>query len=162
MNDLQIFNNEEFGEIKKIEKKNKDKYTGFFYVLEYGDFVKIGSTKNPYQRLMALRRNAVNYGNSEIGRFAISIPHTNYVENERKMHEHFKNVRKQGSELFNCTLEEVANSIGDIVIYRDDSEKIKSKANAFFQGMKSFVTGGVNLWTICRYLITKNLAMLEP
>lgn len=145
MNDLQIFNNEKFGEIKKIEKKNKDKYTGFFYVLEYGDFVKIGSTKNPYQRLMALRRNAVNYGNFEIGRFAISIPHTNYVENERKLHEHFKNVRKQGSELFDCALEAVVNSIGNIATYRDDSEKIESKANAFFQGMKNFVTGGANL-----------------
>ena len=35
MNELQIFNSEEFGELKEIEKRNKDKYTGFFYILEY-------------------------------------------------------------------------------------------------------------------------------
>lgn len=85
MNELQIFDNEDFAKIKEIENSNKGKYTGFFYVLEYGDFVKIGSTKNPYQRLMALKRNAVNYGNLKIGRLAISIPHTNYVENEKHL-----------------------------------------------------------------------------
>lgn len=145
MNDLQIFNNEEFVEIKEIEKRNKDKYTGFFYVLEYGKFVKIGSTKNPYQRLMALKRNAVNYGEWGIGKVAISIPHTNYVENEKKLHKHFKSKRKQGSELFDCTLEDVLNSVETIVIYKDDSEELELKADAFFQGMMNFVTGGANL-----------------
>lgn len=145
MNDLQIFSNEDFGEVKEIEKRNKDKYTGFFYVLEYGKFVKIGSTKNPYQRLMALKRNAVNYGEWGIGKVAISIPHTNYVENEKKLHKHFKSKRKQGSELFDCTLEDVLNSVATIVIYKDDSEELELKADAFFQGMMNFVTGGANL-----------------
>lgn len=145
MNDLQIFNNEEFGEIKEIEKRNKDKYTGFFYILEYGKFVKIGSTKNPYQRLMALKRNAVNYGEWKIGKIAISIPHTNYVENEKKLHEHFKSKRKQGSELFDCMFEDVLNSVKTVVTYKNDSEKMELKAETFFQGLRNFVTGGANL-----------------
>ena len=145
MNDLQIFNNEEFGEIKEIEKRNKDKYTGFFYILEYGKFVKIGSTKNPYQRLMALKRNAVNYGEWEIGKVAISIPHTNYVENEKKLHEHFKSKRKQGSELVDYRFDDVLNSVKAVVAYKDDSEKMELKAETFFQGLKNFVTGGANL-----------------
>lgn len=145
MDNLQIFSNSEFGEIKEIEKRNKDKYTGFFYILEYGKFVKIGSTKNPYQRLMALKRNAVNYGKWEIGKVAISIPHTNYVENEKKLHEHFKSKRKQGSELFDCRFDDVLNSVKAVVAYKDDSEKMELKAQAFFQGLKNFVTGGANL-----------------
>ena len=140
--ELQIFNSEEFGELKEIEKKNKDKYTGFFYILEYGKFAKIGSTKNPYQRLMALKRNAVNYGEWGIGKIAISIPHTNYTENEKKLHEHFKSKRKQGSELFDCKFEDVLNSVETVVTYKDDSEEMELKAEAFFQGMKNFVTGG--------------------
>lgn len=119
MNELQIFDNE--------------------------DFAKIGSTKNPYQRLMALKRNAVNYGNLKIGRFAISIPHTNYVENEKHLHEYFKDKRKRGSELFDCTLEETIPDILTVVEYRDDSEKINAKADMFLQGMKGFVMGGTNL-----------------
>ena len=142
MNELQIFNSEEFGELKEIEKRNKDKYTGFFYILEYGKFTKIGSTKNPYQRLMALKRNAVKYGEWEIGKIAISIPHTNYDENEKKLHEHFKSKRKQGSELFDCKFEDVLNSVETVVTYKDDSEEMELKAEAFFQGMKNFVTGG--------------------
>lgn len=143
--ELQIFSNKEFGEIKEIEKRNKDKYTGFFYILEYGKFVKIGSTKNPYQRLMALKRNAVNYGEWEIGKIAISIPHTNYAENEKKLHEHFKSKRKQGSELFDCMFEDVLNSVKTVVTYKDDSEEMELKAEALFQGLKNFVTGGANL-----------------
>lgn len=142
MNELQIFNSEEFGELKEIEKRNKDKYTGFFYILEYGKFAKIGSTKNPYQRLMALKRNAVNYGEWGIGKIAISIPHTNYTKNEKKLHEHFKSKRKQGSELFDCKFEDVLNSVETVVTYKDDSEEMELKAEAFFQGMKNFVTGG--------------------
>lgn len=145
MDNLQIFSNSEFGKIKEIEKRNKDKYTGFFYILEYGKFVKIGSTKNPYQRLMALKRNAVNYGEWEIGKVAISIPHTNYVENEKKLHEHFKSKRKQGSELFDCRFDDVLNSVKAVVAYKDDSEKMELKAEAFFQGLKNFVTGGASL-----------------
>ena len=49
--ELQIFSNSEFGEIRSVEKENKGTYLGFFYALEYGDLIKIGSTKNPYQRL---------------------------------------------------------------------------------------------------------------
>lgn len=34
MDNLQIFSNSEFGEIKEIEKRNKDKYTGYAYIVD--------------------------------------------------------------------------------------------------------------------------------
>ena len=54
MNALQIFSNENFSELRKTENEKTGDYTGFFYILEYGDLVKIGYTKNAYQRVMAL------------------------------------------------------------------------------------------------------------
>lgn len=143
MNELQIFNNNEFGEIKTIEKENKDKYTGFFYVLEWDNFVKIGSTKNPYQRIMALKRNAETYGKSKLGRVAFSIPHTNYEKNERKLHKEFCSFRKAGSELFNISFDEIISNIPKDIDYLDESEEIDKKADIFVEGMKKFIFGGI-------------------
>lgn len=142
MNNVQIFEHEEFGKVRNIENKNRGKYTGFFYVLEWDNLVKIGSTKNPYQRVMALRRNAEKYGKSKIGRVAFSKPHTNYKENEKKLHEKFSDCRKNDSELFNISFDEVMNNeLGDIE-YLDESEKIDKRAESFANGMKNFILGG--------------------
>ena len=141
MNDLQIFNNEEFGEVWNVEKENKGTYLGFFYVLEYGDLLKIGSTKNPYQRLLALKREATSYNNRAIGRFALSKPHTNYTENEKNLHKAFASYRKLGTELFNISFDEVIGN--DIELeYKDETESIKNKSENFLNMMKDFMLGG--------------------
>lgn len=142
MDNLQVFTKDEFGSIRTIEKLNKDKYTGFFYVLEWDNKVKIGSTKNPYQRIMALKRSAENYGNSKIGRAALSVPHTNYVENEKMLHKVFKQNRKTGSELFDMDFEDVLLCLPDGLEYRDDSQVIDKRAESFMNGMKMFMFGG--------------------
>ena len=157
MNELQIFNNEEFGEIRILEKGNKDKYTGFFYILEWNNIVKIGSTKNPYQRVLALKRTAENYGSDKLGRIALSIPHTNYRDNERILHKFFSNCRKPDTELFNMEFEEVISKIPANLEYADDSEKINEMAETFFVGMKNFVSGGNILWMKFRFLTIQNL-----
>lgn len=141
MNELQIFNNEEFGEVKNIEKANKGKHTGFFYILEYGNLVKIGSTKNPYQRIMSLKRGAETYGNLKLGKVAISKPHTNYVSNEKRLHKLFSELRKSGSELFDISFDEAIRQIGDIE-YLNESKEIEAKSENFLNGMKSFILGG--------------------
>ena len=128
MNELQIFKNKEFGNLKDIEKKNKGKHTGFFYILEWDNEVKIGSTKCPYQRTMALKRSAENYGKSKIGRIALSVPHTNYTENERALHKFFAEYRKDGSELFDIGFEETVSKIPENIQYADDSEEIEKQA----------------------------------
>ena len=141
MNDLQIFSNEDFGEVRTIEKNNKGTYLGFFYVLEYGDLVKIGSTKNPYQRISALMREATNYNNHAIGRFALSEPHTNYTENEKILHKAFASCRKTGTELFDISFDEVVGN--DIELeYKDETEEIKNHSDKFFNMMKGFILGG--------------------
>ena len=145
MNELQIFNNEEFESIRIVEKGNKDKYTGFFYILEWNNMVKIGSTKNPYQRLLALKRTAENYGSDKLGRIALSVHHTNYRDNERILHKFFSNCRKPDTELFNMEFEDVISKIPANLEYADDSEKINERAEAIFAGLKNFVLGGNTL-----------------
>lgn len=145
VNELHIFNNEEFGDIRILEKGNKDKYTGFFYILEWNNIVKIGSTKNPYQRVLALKRTAEKYGSDKLGRIALSIPHTNYRDNERILHKFFSNCRKPDAELFNMEFEEVISKIPANLEYADDSEKINERAEAFLVRMKNFVLEGNTL-----------------
>lgn len=145
MNELQIFNSSEFGEIRTIEKKNKDKYTGFFYILEWDSIVKIGSTRNPYQRITALRRSAETYGKSKLGRVALSEPHTNYESNEKKLHKEFSAHRKKGSELFDVSFEKAIGSIPSDMKYLDESEEIDKKAETFANGMKKFILGGFGI-----------------
>lgn len=142
MNELQIFDNAEFGEVRTIEKENKDKYTRFFYILEWDNLVKIGSTKKPYQRVMSLKRSAETYGKSKLGRVAFSKPHTNYESNERLLHKRFSDFRKKGSELFSISFDEVITNIPKDIVYLDESEKIDKKAEDFVNGMKSFILGG--------------------
>ena len=91
---------------------------------------------------MALKRSAENYGNSKIGRAALSVPHTNYVENEKMLHKVFKQNRKTGSELFDMDFEDVLLCLPDGLEYRDDSQVIDKRAESFMNGMKMFMFGG--------------------
>lgn len=142
MNEMTVFNNPEFGEIKNIEQENKNKYTGFFYILEWDNFVKIGSTKNPYQRLMALKRSAETYGQSQLGRIAFSVPHTNYKINEKKLHKNFSMHRKEKSELFDLSFDEVVSNLPNDMEYLDESEQIDKQAEDFLNGIKKWFLGG--------------------
>lgn len=141
MSDLMIFKNEEFGELKKCKKDND--YMGFFYAIEYGDLIKIGSTNNPYQRVMTLKRQAEKYGNTKIGNLVLSKQHTNYSENERQLHAYYKNKRKKGTELFNITISEFCENISKTNIeYKNQTKDIENKSEKFCNMMKSFMLGG--------------------
>ena len=144
MNELQIFERENYTDLKAIDKKNKDKYTGFFYVLEWGGSVKIGSSKYPYQRLMALKRTAEKYGDEALGRIALSVPHTNYRENEKFIHKIFSKERKSDSELFDLYFDEALDRLPDCMDYKDDSEKLDEEATKVSDGFKSFLMGKFN------------------
>ena len=50
----------------KDKEKTFPEYMGVFYVIEFNDGVKIGSSKQPYSRYRALQRNAEKYGNSTV------------------------------------------------------------------------------------------------
>ena len=83
-----------------------------------------------------------NYGSDKLGRIALSVPHTNYRDNERILHKFFSNCRKPDTELFNMEFEDVISKIPANLEYADDSEKINKRAETFFAGMKNFVLGG--------------------
>lgn len=143
MNELQIFNNSEFKEMRTTDKNLKDTYLGVVYALEYGDKLKIGCSKQPYTRVMALRRNAEKYGNAILGRICISIPHTNYKEIESFLHKRFSNFRVEGTELFDVTFNDFVKIFkNEKIDFKDETEKFEKKSQAFFEAMKSFIMGG--------------------
>lgn len=101
-NELQIFTNEQFGEVRSIEKDSQPfaDELGVVYFIEINDKVKIGSSHNPVARLGALISNAEKYFNAKIGRIAVSRPHSGYRIAEHNMHKYFEDCRIEGTELF--------------------------------------------------------------
>ena len=85
MNEIQIFNSNEFERMKSIESTIKSSYLGFIYFLEYGENIKIGYSRKPSNRMKQLK-NQAEYGKIKLGNVAISKPHTNYRENEKLLH----------------------------------------------------------------------------
>lgn len=135
---IQIFSNPQFGEIKQIDSTVKDTYYGFVYACEYGMTVKIGSTNQPYNRLMALIRQAESYGALKIGRFAITQMHTNYKANEKLLHNKFSVYRQEGTELFNIDFQKAVESMSTLNLL-DETDAIEKRADGFLDGMKDFI-----------------------
>ena len=100
-------------------------YDGFVYAVEFGEYVKIGSSKNIKDRIKSLRSMCTKYCGKTLGRAYISEPHINYIENERLLHEVFSGVCVRGSELFDISIEDVVKQIDsmDLVNSESDYEK---------------------------------------
>lgn len=142
MQELQIFKNEEFGEVRTVEKDRKE-FMGFFYVIECGNSIKIGSTKNPYQRLSQIKRQLSKYAEIKTGRIALSKQHTNYRDNEVTIHKLLSVYRKEGTELFNISFETAVSAIKNSDIkYEDKSKEMDKRSTMFLEGMKKFLIGG--------------------
>lgn len=143
MNKLMIFSNLEFEKIRAVENRLKDTYIGFVYAIEYGNKLKIGYSAKPYTRLMALKRNAEKYGNVTLGRVCISTPHTNYKEIENFLHRRFIDFRIEGTELFDITFDYFTKVFrSERIDFKDETESIKRKEQAFFNSVKGFIIGG--------------------
>lgn len=141
MTEIKTYNRESIAELKPLGKLNKDSlWFGHFYVVEFGDMVKIGSTNNPYNRYMAFVREGEKYGKTKIGRFAVSPRHTNYRENEKALHKIHADKRKEGTELFDMKFED-AIRIPSEIEFLDESEKKNEKMHKTTELFKSFVTG---------------------
>lgn len=89
-----------------------DEFQGFVYLMEFGDFLKVGSTKKPKARFRTLKSQA-RYGNQHIGRVALTCFHQNYRENEYILHSKL-NKRIPNTELFDCTFEEGLNLLSTL------------------------------------------------
>ena len=126
--------------LKNIDILTNGTYMGVVYALEYGDFVKIGSTVHPYRRFVTLKNQAEKYGNVKIGKLAISGLHTNFRENERNAHREFEIRRQDGTELFNIGFDTARNYLNNLELL-DESEKIRERVEKITNGIKELVGG---------------------
>lgn len=143
VSEIQIFNNEEFGKLKSIEKSTP-LYFGYVYVLEYGNQVKIGQTKNPYQRITALNRQGKKYSDKDVGRVAIMPRCTNYREIEKNLHKIFEDYRKPDTELFSLSFEDTLSTIRQSNLdYQDNSKELEKQGDQLLDFMKGFMRGNI-------------------
>lgn len=126
--------------LKTIDLLTQDTYMGVVYILEYGDMVKIGSSKHPYKRFTELKRQAEKYGNIKVGDMAISGLHTNFRNNEKVTHYHFQKFRREGTELFNIDFV-IAKDYLNTLNLLDETEKIDKDAETFKDRMANFIFG---------------------
>ena len=88
---------------------------GYIYAAEYGEYIKIGYTVSPKSRLGNHAATAKNYGNITTGRVLLSPPHKTYQKTEKLLHEYFKAYRKDGTELFEVSFDELKAQIRDAI-----------------------------------------------
>ena len=143
MNELKLFENYDIHALREFEKAKKE-YDGFVYVVEADDVVKIGCTHRLVTRMSTLSGMLSNYADKNVGRIAVTKPHMNYRENEKKMHEMFSDCRK-GGELFAIDFETAVEGLS--TIYLETSEelrnKMKKRGDALFEQMKNFTLHGL-------------------
>lgn len=136
-NTLQVFTNEQFFELNDLEQASP--YTGFVYIVEFGDKTKIGCTNNPSRRIGQLKATAA-YGGLGLGRIALTPEHTNYREIESLLHHYFAKYRVEGTELFNLGFDEILASLPELPL-KDESLRLNEKANDFLDVLKDIVLG---------------------
>lgn len=107
----------------ELPEKAPTAWHGYIYALEYGDKLKIGHTTNLSQRIKSIVRGASNYGDVDFEDLSVaySMAHTNHAENEKILHDYFKDFRKNGSELFSVSLSDFLFNVPNLD-FRDDSE----------------------------------------
>lgn len=137
MNDLQIFENAEFEKLKDITPQC---FFGYVYVLECENEVKIGKTETPYKRISNIAQTLDKYAGRSISRVALSVKHTNYSENETKLHKIFANYRLRNSEFFDLDFDYVVEQINEIIDieYKDESERLKKEEDIWLEKFKEF------------------------
>lgn len=103
--------------------------TGFVYILECGEYVKIGKTAKPDRRYSQIRQGAYSYGGVETGRMAISARMKDYGNKETELHSKFSSLRKNGTELFSIPFE---IAVTELIRVGEENETIMDEATAYF------------------------------
>jgi hypothetical protein len=112
---------------------------GVVYVIEYGDYIKIGSTKDIVTRYKQLYKQATDYCNVLIGECYYTVPHEKYKETEQNFHNLFIEKRKDKTELFNMSISEFFNSVQN---FRIDLSKNENNNKPFIDGVINYVKYG--------------------
>lgn len=151
MNKLKIWNN--FTELKECGKFEIKEFFGYVYFVEYGKFLKIGSTQNPIERLRTLSSNARLYHDVVLGKIYITPMHTNFEKNEIILHNFFRDERKDNSELFDITIDEAVKSIYNIpLLFSLQIPETAKKAENFIDATIS------NIKQSCAERVTMSIA----
>ncbi len=126
MNELKIFEKDEFSQIKDFQKEKPNAVMGIVYAIEYGNgFCKIGMSSVPANRTLALKHYISDYMQYPVNRIMITTWHTNYRQNEKKLHEEFSDCRIPNTELFCVNVQDVVDSIKrGVICFEDNSAKL--------------------------------------
>lgn len=123
-------------------KHNKNEDKGVVYVIEYGDYIKIGSTLNMKTRYSQLYNQATRYGNVKLGECYITPKHERFRETEKRFHKKFDTRRKGGTELFDIPLKEFVDSTDNFEL---DYSPIDHKgSDAFINGLINSLSKGLH------------------
>ena len=129
-------------DVKSFPNKGMTRWHGYVYIIEYGEGIKIGCSKQPSKRINAIKSHARNYSDIIIGRIAVSTEHTNYKENEEMLHKHFGSFRKAKSEIFRISFGEALSSLPRSIEYLDESADKEIDCNKRVDFLKNTLFGG--------------------
>lgn len=94
--------------------------------MEYGTYLKIGSTTDINRRYKELVRQANYYSNINIGKVYFTVEHDKFLENEKRLHKLFSKYRRENTELFNVSLESFFDAVKN---FEFNFEKNKHDSN---------------------------------
>lgn len=134
----------EIEKIIEIEKNKSSEYQGFVYIIGYDDCVKIGCTKRPYKRVKELNHMIEKYGSRKLRKIFISDEHTNYYDNEKKLHIFFCEKRIAGTELFDVSFENAVLVAKNKINIKDDTDKLREESKKTFENLKNFFDSSLN------------------
>lgn len=123
--------------INQVDDKKSD-FFGYVYALEYDNKIKIGKTKNIFQRMKTIKTYAEKYADIETGVFLYSLPHVNYHENEKILHDYFKDYRIEGTELFNLSILDFTKMVPKLN-FDFDCQKIEKENFQSYEQLKNLI-----------------------
>jgi len=132
MNKISIFRNSE------LPRKEANVFLGRVYAMEYGDLLKIGTSKKLKNRVRALKKQG-EYSGIVIGEILFTSPHTNYKENEKQLQITFSENRIGNTELFDLNIYDFIEQVGKLIAV-DDSSALFEKSEAVSSHLISVVT----------------------
>lgn len=105
----------EYTDVNRLIQTNflENKNMGYIYIIKNENYIKIGQTLNPSNRIKQLSDS--NSGGSKIEKICVCGPMYIYNTIEKIMHNHFRDTRVEG-EWFDTDYEEAKQVLMDYVV----------------------------------------------
>ena len=132
MNKLSVFRE------NVVPQKESNRFLGRVYAMEYGDFLKIGSSKKLTARIRALKKQC-EYASIQSGEVVFTSPHTNYKENEKLIHMACSEYRIGDTELYDLNIYDFIEVVSKLHA-KDDSVKLSEECETISDYFISLVT----------------------